>query len=342
MDRWDQKRKKWHDRQSRLGNKKRKRHQRRLFYENNGRVVRKQSGGKRPTVTLKPPNDFSLTNNPEETMGFFMAFANEINKREHGTQFYIDSKEVESATVDALMYLIAILQNDTVNNYMNYSFAGNYPLNEKASKVYAESGFNDYVFSKMRKLPHSTDKMRIICGKDNSPTAAKELSDFVMTNLCKTRKDIQPIQKVLIELMSNVFHHAYEKNGFMAKKWYMYAEHVDDYIRCVFVDTGFGIAKTARKNFKEKIRLTLGMKVDDAGIIKSIFDGDFRTATNKTYRGNGLSAVRENVNSAIFEKFEVFSGRGRVIIPKSDESRMIISMCYENMLYGTLYQFVIK
>lgn len=291
---------------------------------------------------MKPPKKFSLASNAEETMAFFMDFAKQIKLHEYGTHFFIDSKDVEVVSVDALIFLVAILQNDTLNNHMRYTFTGNYPENKEAYSIYSESGFNDYVISKMRKLPPSTDKMRIICGVNNNPIAAKEFSNFVMSNLGKTRKEILPVQKVLIELMSNVFHHAYDKNAFMAKKWYMYAEHINDYVRCIFVDTGYGIAKTARKNFGEKIKIGLGLRVDDAKIMLSIFNGDFRTATNEKNRGNGLTSVRNNVGADIFEKFEVISGRGKCIIPKNDNQALIITEHYENMLFGTLYQFIIK
>jgi hypothetical protein len=260
MNRWNIKRKRWLDRKSRQGNRRTsKRNQ--VFRDNSSEssAIRVRSDNNTSFVMLTPPKNFSLTDNAEETMRFFADFAKEIERKMHGMHFFIDSRDVERVTVDALIYLIAILQNDTVNHYMKYSFSGNYPRNKEANRIYKESGFTDYVVSKMRELPESTDKMRIISGTNNSPAAAKELSDFVMHKLGKNRKHIQPIQKVLIELMSNVYHHAYEKNMHMAKKWYMYAEHIDNYIRCVFVDTGFGIAKTARKNFTETIQLKLGM-----------------------------------------------------------------------------------
>lgn len=343
MSRRNQKKKIWLDRRSRLGHKeKRRKKSQKKYRVYSPYIVREHSGTRRPQVTVTPPKVFSLADNPEETMSFFMGFAKEIEFREHGTVFFIDSKDVESASADALIFLIAILQNESFNKHLNYSFAGNYPRSAEANRIYAESGFNDYVVSKMRRLPDSTDKMRIICGTNNSPTAAKELSNFIMTNLGKSRAEIQPIQKVLIELMSNVYHHAYDKNTFMAKKWYMYAEFVDDSIRCVFVDTGFGIAKTARKNFKERIKLSFGLQVDDAKIMKSIFNGDFRTATNEHHRGNGLRSVRNNVSSPIFERFEVISGRGRCIIPKAENTETILTECYENKLFGTLFQFTVK
>ena len=348
MSRWNQKRKRWLDYHARLGNKRKKKNRQihgissSKSFSLGASTTRITSHDKKPIVIQTPPRNFSLIDNPEETMSFFMDFKNEIDRNQYGTQFFVDSKNVESVTVDALIYLIAILQNDKHNNFLNFSFAGNYPENEAAKKIYTECGFTDYVHSNMKSLPESNDRIRIICGVDNSPESAREICDFVMETLGKLRKDILPIQKVLVELMSNVYHHAYEKNSFMAKRWYMYAEHSGDFVRCIFVDTGYGIAKTARKNFGEKFRTFFGMRVDDSRIIESVFNGDFRTATNLRYRGNGLLAVRENVGYDIFKGFEVFSGRGRCIIPKDDNPDEILSHRYENTLYGTLYQFVVR
>lgn len=349
MSRWKKKRKRWIDNHARLCNQK----------GCNARCAGRSTSNNLPGSTTrriyskddKPysiqtaPRVFSLTDNPEETMAFFLDFAKEIDRHQYGTHFFVDSSKVELVSVDALIYLIAILQNDKQNNYLHYKFSGNFPESEAARKVYTESGFTDYVDSRMKILPVSNDKMRIICGDNNNPQSAKELSGFVMESLDKDKKEILPLQKVLIELMSNVFHHAYEKNSFLAKKWYMYAEHVDDQVRCVFVDTGFGIAKTARKKINESLRLKLGIQVDDAKIIQSIFNSDFRTyrtSTNEDYRGNGLVSVRDNVKDKLFDDFQVFSGRGRCIISKKNDALEVISYGYSSKLYGTLYQFIIR
>ncbi len=350
MSRWNKKRKKWLDRHAKIGNKKRivKRAYFTKTLSSNSAgasTTRLYSADNKPVVIQTPPKSFSLLNNPEETMSFFADFKNEIDRNQRNTTFFVDSKNVESVTVDALIYLIAILQNDKLNNNLKYSFSGNFPENGDAEKIYAECGFTDYVDSKMKTLPQSNERMRIICGDKNNPKSAKELCDFVMDSIKKEKKDILPLQKVLVELMSNVYYHAYEKHSFMAKKWYMYAEHIDDYVRCVFVDTGFGIAYTARKNIGENFKILLGMKVDDAKIIQSIFNSEIttaRTATNESYRGNGLVSVRDNIRKDIFEELQVFSGRGRCVMSKDSNSNEIITHCYKNKLYGTLYEFIIR
>lgn len=343
MSRWSKKKKRWLDNHSRKG-KKRKVHSGRILYPNRGNehVFRTVKDNK-PTIVLTPPKRFSLTENTEETMSFFVQFAKEIERKEYGKSFFIDSSEVEFATVDAIIYLIAILQNDTLNVSMNYSFSGNYPKNKDANRVYSESGFNNYVHSRRRVLPSSTSKMRIVSGIRNDSEVAGGFCDFVISSLNKTRRNIIPLQKVLIELMSNVYYHAYAKNTFMAKRWYMYAEHREDYVLGIFVDTGQGIAKTVKTRFGERLKRILGLDYDDAKLIKSAFSSDiFRSSTNERHRGNGLQSVRRNVQEDIFEEFEVFSGRGRCIMPKDDDPEEIISVYYKQTLYGTLFKFIIR
>lgn len=77
-------------------------------------------------------------------MRFISDLVSEIEIKEYKKTIYIDSSQVENVTVDALIYLIAIMKNDKINVEMNYLYAENLPFNEKAKKVYQESGFLDY------------------------------------------------------------------------------------------------------------------------------------------------------------------------------------------------------
>ena len=335
--RWNRKTKKWKDdhsgRKHQKANAKRHKtkqgccryfNKRKLFRENNKTIV-------------VVPKRFSLIENTEETMSFFMDFVSLIQERMYRTEFYIDSRSVEYATVDALIYLIAILQNDSVNIEMKYRYSGNFPKNADARKVYQESGFTSYVQSKIKELPHNTEKMKIVSGAKNDANVSKQFCEFVMQKLHKERREVAALYVIFIELMSNVYHHAYN-NNFIAKRWYMYAEHIDDHVRFVFVDTGMGIAKTVRKNFKEKIESLV--KINDGDLLKSTFKGDFRTRTNEIYRGNGLSTVREKVLVGMFENFQVISGSGKCIIGSQIKSEEHLkSVNYHNKIYGTVYTF---
>lgn len=336
--RWNWKTKNWKDNNSRRISKQKSKIRRNLHRH---RAYELSVSREYDTFVVDVPRNFSLIDNTEETMAFFMGFIELIQKGKYKTKFYINSHDVENVTVDALIYLIAILQNDCVNIRMQYSYSGNFPLNAKAKKVYQESGFTSYVEAKIKELPRNTDKMKIVCGTKNNAEVSKQFCEFVTSKLEKQRCEVMSLYVVFIELMSNVYHHAYGNNDFMARQWYIYAEHVDNHIQFVFVDTGMGIAKTVRKNFGEVIQGMLGIGAHDGDLLRSTFNGDFRTQTSEKYRGNGLATVKQKVTEGTFRNFRVISGRGRCEIGSQlDKAEgTVTSENYKNGIYGTLYAF---
>ena len=337
------KRKRWLDRRSKKINCKRSRFvsYSRSPLQSHAYVSNKTTrSGQR--VDLTPPTIFSFLLNTEETMAFFELFAQRIRKQPQGTSFFIDSKGVKKVTVDALIYLIAILENNSINRFKRFSYAGNYPDNPEANRVYQESGFNAYVESKRKRLPKSNDKMQIIGNAKNESTLTKPFCDFVIRNLGKTRVDVIPLQSIFVELMSNVYHHAYSNETFMKKCWYMYAELIDDGIRFVFVDTGQGIARTVKKKLHERVGNALGIGSTDSKLIESAFNGDYRSQTNNPNRGNGLLRVKNMASNSLFDSFEVYSGHGKVCLQNGSNTDILHTEDFKNSIYGTLYTFIIK
>lgn len=282
------------------------------------------------------PKNFSFIENPIDTIEFFTDIVDEIKQKIHKNTFFIDSSSVEYVTIDALIYLIAIMQNIQINYDMLYTFRGNLPLNKAVAYEYKNSGFMSYVNSKIKKLPESTENMRIVSSNVNDPTITKELCQFIIKKLNKERRDVLAVQKVLIELMSNVYHHAYNNDDIMKNHWYLYAEHVDNSVRCIFLDTGAGIARTVRKTILEEMQRLIKLNATDADLIFSALQGDFRTRTHETHRGNGLSGVRELVETDLFKNFTVLSGSGCCCLNSKNE---IIKQDYKNKIYGTIYLF---
>jgi len=336
---WNKKIKKWHDRNSRKGQQKK---EKRRLHSGSFRIRENHNEKKTNSnrIVYIVPDVFSFVENTEETMQFFTNLVEAIKKNEKRTIFYIDSSNVLRVTVDALIYLIAIVENEKSKILKSHVFTGNFPKDNEARKVYQDSGFTNFVQSKIPVMPESTEKMQIVRGFNNDPVVGKIFCQFVMEKINKQRVDIFPLQVVFIELMSNAFHHAYDKENVLSKQWYIYAEHIDDYVRFVFVDTGYGIANTVKKNFSEKIKEIFGNGVSDGFLLHSTFNGDFRTKTNQKFRGNGLSSVRQKVQEGSFRQFEVISGHGRYSINNSvEDSEEIHYYNYTNSLFGTLFYF---
>ena len=311
-------RKIWLDRRSRklINKKRKKKHSRKKHY-----------------TLLTLPEHFSLTNNTEATMSFIMDLYKKIDTAGRGIHIFIDSRNVKSVTVEALIYLIASIQNNHACSVKKIICTGNYPKDKEAKKIYLNSGFNDYVRSRIKSLPHSNEKMEIKSGFYTIPLIAQQCCSFTRQAQIQTKN----LYTTIIELMSNTFHHAYNGIYWTEKKlWYIYAEREDDRIRFIFVDTGDGIAKTVRKNFTEKIQQLFGnitgLTINDAQLIQSAFNGDFRTATKQENRGNGLVTIKDCMSHPPFENFEVISGHGRYSIRGEAKN-------YKNKIYGTLFVF---
>lgn len=338
--------KKWLDYQSKKYQKAKYYNKNRRTYKNSNRrynVSEKDNKQEKyyytpSQITKVVPSNFSFIENATETIDFFYDIVNEIKKKKFKNIFFIDSLNVNSVTVDALIYLIAIMQNININYEMQYTFKGNLPKMKSAVQIYQESGFMSYVQSKSKRLPVSTNKMQIISGNKNDPIVTSELCKFAMEKLQKERKEVIPLQKVLIELMSNVYHHAYNKEDIMKNHWYIYAEHYGEFVRFIFLDTGAGIARTVRKNSIEKLQRLAKINASDSDLIFSTLQGDFRTETKEKYRGNGLSGVRELAETDLFRTFTVISGSGQCSLI----NKTLKKSNYLNKICGTIFIFDIN
>ncbi len=277
------------------------------------------------------PEIFSYIYNTDETAGMFVGVIEEINRGIYGRRFFFDSSSVENVTTEVLVYIIAIICNMKFNKIKQYSFAGNLPKNESAKKVFEESGFYKFVQTRNRKLPSNSQKMQIVSGKKTDSVIAGQICKFVMDKLDKDKVYTQFIYKTIVELMSNVVHHAYhDKEEIMYPCWYLYSEYDKDKVRFIFVDTGLGIATTVRKKIYENIKFIVG----DADLIESSFAGENRTETRQHNRGLGLPALKEYVIDGKFSSFFVISGSGGY---KYISQGKFEKVNLRNKIYGTIY-----
>ena len=327
---WKKKTKRWHDNNcQRIARKKRIR--------DNYRKVSSRDNLFKGEL-LEAPNNFSLLNNTDETLKYFDDILVSINKKVLHQRIHIDVSAIEKVTVDALIYLIALMENYKLVKALNIKFSGNFPKNNEAKQVFIESGFLNYVNSPERRLPDNSSKIRIVVGKKNLSEVSKCISDFLIQEFKIKMKYTIFMQKILVELMSNSYHHAYpddiEKNVW--PKWYLYAEHIGEYVRIIFADTGKGITGTVRKKLREKI-----LRYDDSLIIESSFDNDsfIRTETKMDYRGNGLPGIKEILRYSPIGKMNVISGKGKVSFINYNGILVTEKKELKNKILGTIYVF---
>lgn len=285
------------------------------------------------------PLNFSIINNPEETSAFFNNIITFItNRKNFGKNIFIDISKISNLTIDALMYLLAIVNNLSENFKNKYSFSGNAPSNEDVRKLFAESGFYHFVkYQGNAPLAKSNDTVQIMSGENCDTGLAKKICDFVSEKAAVSKRCCSFLYNMIIELMSNTHRHAYpEGQGILHSRWYCFAEYDrENIVSFSFMDTGAGIPATVRKKFYERIDF-LQIKGEHSYVVSAL-QGEFRTATGKSNRGKGLPKIREFCSTSKIKNLHILANRADVMVNKRGytSSDITTSLC------GTLYYWQI-
>lgn len=286
-------------------------------------------------IEFKAPLVFSFIKNPLETVAFFEEIINFItNKKNYGRNLFIDISNIKELTIDALMYLLAIVNNLNENFNNKYSFSGNFPKDPKIRERFHESGF--YRFVKYRgkdPLIRNKDNVQIVSGENSDVDLAKRIASFVSSKAQVPQNYCRFIYCLLVELMSNTHKHAYNnRNRVLYPRWYCYAEYDEnECISFTFMDTGEGIPSTVKKNFSEKLDI-LKIKEENKYVISAL-EGEFRTSTKKAYRGKGLPRIRDFCSSKKIKDMQIITNKANVVVKEHSYDGNDIPI----PLTGTLY-----
>lgn len=284
------------------------------------------------------PEIFSFIENPTQTIEFFDKILSYLSiMRNNKKEIFFDISNIQRLTIDALMYLIAIVNNISENYKLKYSFSGNFPKNEKVMKLLKESGFLNYVKTNKPIINKKVNEnIQIRNGYNSNTDTVKSIIDFLAEKSSLKIIEFSDLYEICIELMSNTFHHAYNNNSILAKVWYLFVEREDNIVKLSFIDVGNGITNTIRKKFTEKIKI-LGL-TEDSKYIMSALKGEFRTRTNLKYRNKGLPTVYKYSKKKEVRRLEIISEKG---IYKINENGKELLEDLETPLQGTLYYWEI-
>lgn len=302
----------------------------------------RQEGRKRRHVeyySALAPREFSVIHNPEGTYEYFLKIIEEIKQRKFKEIFYFDLENVEEISVDAIMYILALMRNIKNKEALKYTFKGNQPVSDKANRLLMESGFFKYVSSNNPHIQTQGDNLQIVTGRKVDNDVAGDVCDFI-NKQCKTPVSFtDTLYEVIIELMTNTVQHAYNEEKLLTvSQWYIYAGSVEDDIELVFLDTGKGIPQTVNKKAIEKFGEIFATGKSDADYVVSALKGEWRSQTGENYRGRGLPCVIEYAQNAEVHSMTVVSGKAMVFVnADSIEQREL-----EEKLFGTLYYWKIR
>lgn len=290
-----------------------------------------------PTSEFKAPSNFSFKNACEATATFFETIINKRDSSKEGAVIRIDFSDVSKLSVDALMYLIAVMYDTYNGDKKNIIFTGNMPSHEDAAKIFNRSGFANYVNMQKDEIRPTSNNIKISNGVTTDVELAGKICKYIHANSNLTRIDTIPLYNLIIELMNNTIHHAYGdgySSDYSKNSWYLFSEKRDNRVVFVFLDTGLGIPKTVYKKWQEKINFA----IQDSFLIKSALEGENRTVTKLKNRGKGLPQILECCRSGLIDNAYVYSGNGYCTINKENDG-IIQTKEMQNEIFGTLFSW---
>ncbi|MGL5150948.1 MAG: hypothetical protein ACRC7N_10310 [Clostridium sp.] len=287
---------------------------------------------------FEAPSNLSITENTEETLEFFNSIISEIKRKQYEKNFYFDFSEVTNISIDALMYILAILRNIKSNERYRYKFYGNQPRDLVCQKKFEESGFNSYVKSTSTDFINKSDEMQIMSGNFVDTAVAAKICNFV-NDICGTKTTFtKNLYNTIIELMTNTVQHAYkDEEVLFVNQYYIFVENMDDKLKFIFLDTGEGIPSTINKNWWEG-KFT---GKTDSVLIESALRGQNRTETKEPHRGKGLPKIALNALDGYFSILKIYSDKGDYTVNPSNKVKCKL-IDNKNSLFGTLFSWEIK
>lgn len=291
------------------------------------------------------PCNLSLIDNIDESLMFFNAIIAHMKSVTYSKSniIMVNLSNVTNLTIDAIMYLLAIIYNMRCKRAKLYKVMGNFPENDDVNKKLSECGFFNYVVSKKKNIPKfNNEKFAIKSGSRAEPVVAKEICDYVIENTIYQRKDTRFLFEMLIELMTNTIQHAYNNNSSFLHRWYVFVENSNDILKFIFLDTGEGIPETIRKKTMERFKeefyeytnINLGLS-DNKYILSSLLGQD-RSETQLSYRGKGLPRIYKYFNDGTIQNLKIISNQGLCFFNDKFMSDT------KNRLYGTLFYWEVN
>lgn len=278
------------------------------------------------------PNIFSFIKNPNETIEFFSYVLRSIKLSRHSKKsIFINIRDIKDVTIDAIMYLLTIINNLRMSYKYRIDFSGNMPEDAKLRKLITDSGFYDYV-KKENDDPININEnnFQIVASDFCDVELIKRIVDFVDRKNA-SKKKIDSLYSMLVELTSNTQEHAYmknDKNGLFEYRWYCYANCVDDdYIAFSFVDNGKGIPATVKKYLSDV------MGNDNKYLISALDGSCKRTRTGKSNRGLGLPKIRSLRKGDYIQNLHIITNKADVIVNIDSYSENIINYGFNGTLF---------
>lgn len=202
------------------------------------------------------------------------------------------------------------------------------PQNKDIKKFLYDSGFvtqskynKNIVAEKLNKKywdknnrieSQETENFKIRSGNTILLDEIKNIIDFSIKEIHDkaqiTVKDF--LYNTIHELMENTISHAYlDKEKFIHKDWFLFAEKRHNIISFVFLDSGLGIPKTVAQKKIDGIYREFHSITSESDILLSTLKGEERTRTKEVNRGKGLPYIYQLSENEIIKNLRIISNK---------------------------------
>lgn len=272
------------------------------------------------------PNIFSISQNFIETLDIL----EKIKKHSTATRkkIILNMKNVEKVDADALMYLKYIVYETKEIKKRNCIMSFIPPQKKDIKKFLYDSGFvtqskcnKNIVAEKLDKKywdkndcieSQETENFKIRSGNTILLDEIKNIINFSIKEIPDKAKIILKdfLYNTIHELMENTISHAYlDKEKFLHKDWFLFAEKRHNIISFVFLDTGLGIPKTVTQKKIDDFYRNFYSITSESDILLSTLKGEERTRTKEVNRGKGLPYIYELFKKGTIKNLRIISNK---------------------------------
>jgi len=293
--------------------------------------------------TVSMPKIFSLIENTFETTQCFERISNKL-RIPTGNTLWLNFSEVEKLTIDAIMYLIAFMQNQNKRGYTK-NIRGNLPENGQAKSDMLTSGFMKFVSHPAiinEEQLKKEDTFMITVGETASPRVMCEVREFVDKVFDLPPNYSRFIYTIVGELITNTNDYAYTDYNKPVNRWYLFAKQEKEKIKFTVLDTGLGIPATINKRRLEKLREKISL-ISDSKYIFEALQGKHKSNISRSKMGEpnrnkGLPAIYNFYKEGKITNLKIISNSGTYYCTEEGEKECEL----DKKLKGTIFYWEIE
>ncbi|RTE66990.1 ATP-binding protein [Amphritea opalescens] len=317
------------------------------------RVTRSNNYSSNTRVTFRVPGsiDYYHKDNYELTNSFLEDVrdcALRANRR-----IYLNFSDTQYISAAAMLSFLAEIDVITKKSRLGVrAVSFNHPKDPKMESILKQVGFYDLLKKETRKTKEYDDVTfwKYTSGACSEPILAKDMIADIKNEL--ERSASKKLYRGFVEAMSNSVEHAYIDDNIHCEadntaKWWTFAGIRDSELVVVICDKGVGIPltlpKTQGASQIEELFDLLGFeffKAKDSTYIQAASSLS-RTRTGKSYRGKGLTDMKQVIDSIGTGFMSISSNYGKYMYKGTEGMIKEVTIDHKRSVSGTIVEWVI-